>query len=68
MPLSGGAGYKASDIFTMPLCFECHRGMHSGDVGLLDEQFYFILLTLDKAVRAGALKGEYKPYEQYNIL
>lgn len=67
-PMSGGAGYKASDIFTMPLCFECHQSMHSGDANFLNEQFYFILLTLDKAVRAGSITGEYKPYEDFNVL
>ena len=68
MPLSGGAGYKASDIFTMPLCFECHQSMHSGDASFLNEQFYFILLTIDKATQAGVLSSEYKPNEYYNVL
>lgn len=68
MPVSGGAGYKSSDIFSMPLCFECHQRMHSGDASFLNEQFYFILLTLDKALQAGVISAEYKPYESYNIL
>ena len=67
-PLSGGAGYKASDIFTMPLCFECHQSMHSGDTEFLNAQFYFILLTLDKAIQSGVISAEYKPYENYNVL
>ena len=66
-PVSGGAGYKASDIFTMPLCYECHASMHSGDVELLDNQFWFILQTLDKATKAGVLSGKYKPYVYYEL-
>jgi hypothetical protein len=68
MPVSGGAGYKASDIFTMPLCFECHADIHSGNTDLLDNQFWFIIQTLDKAIQAGVLSAEYKPYEHYNVL
>ena len=65
-PLSGGAGVKASDIFTMPLCFECHDRLHKGDRDVIDWQGLFILQTLDKATRAGVISIEYKPYE-YNI-
>ena len=66
-PLSGGAGIKASDIFVMPLCFECHDRLHKGDRDVIDWQGLFILQTLDKAVNAGVISIEYKPYE-YNIL
>ena len=45
-PLSGGAGYKASDWLTMPLCYTCHT---------LDWQPMFILNTLDKAFRDGIM-------------
>jgi len=65
-PLSGGAGIKASDIFAMPLCFECHDRLHKGDRGVIDWQGLFILQTLDKAVQHGVISIEYKPYE-YNI-
>ena len=61
-PVSGGMGYKASDLFTMPLCFECHASMHNGDVDLLEAQLYFIVLTQDKALQAGVLSAEYHPY------
>ena len=66
-PLSGGAGVKASDIFAMPLCFECHDRVHKGDRDVINWQGLFILQTLDKAVNAGVISIEYKPYE-YNIL
>jgi len=62
-PLSGGAGIKASDIFTMPLCFECHGEMHQGNRELMDSQFFFILQTLDKAMKTGVISAEYHPYE-----
>ncbi len=62
-PLSGGTGYKASDIFTMPLCFECHDELHRGSRDLMDNQFFFILQTLDKAMNAGVISAEYHPYE-----
>jgi len=66
-PLSGGAGVKASDIFAMPLCYDCHAKAHSGDTEVLDWQHLFILQTLDKAVQHGVISIEYKPYE-YNVL
>tara|TARA_Y100000310_G_scaffold151427_1_gene151020 strand:- start:415 stop:741 length:327 start_codon:yes stop_codon:yes gene_type:complete len=62
-PLSGGAGVKASDIFAMPLCFECHTRVHNGDVDVLDWQHLFIMQTLDKATQQGVISIEYKPYE-----
>ena len=62
-PLSGGASYKASDLYTMPLCFECHDEIHRGNVDLLNNQMFFILLTLDKALDAGVISAEYHPYE-----
>jgi len=52
-PLSGGAGYKASDWLTMPLCYTCHTKMHSGDAAFMDWQEYFILRTLDQAFKLG---------------
>ena len=54
-PLSGGAGYKASDWLTMPLCFKCHTQIHSGDAELMNWQPYFILRTLDKAFKDGII-------------
>ena len=62
-PLSGGAGIKASDIFVMPLSFECHAKAHNGDREVLDWQHLFIMQTLDKATQMGVLSAEYKPYE-----
>ena len=62
-PLSGGAGVKASDIFAMPLCYECHAKAHSGDKESLDWQHLFIMQTLDMATKHGILTVEYKPYE-----
>ncbi len=55
-PLSGGAGYKASDWLTMPLCHSCHTRMHSGDADFLDWQDYFILRTLDTAFNHGIIQ------------
>ena len=56
-PYSGGAGIKASDWLTMPLCYKCHTKMHNGDRDLLDFQvFPMILSTLDKAFREGVIK------------
>jgi len=66
-PHSGGAGLKASDIFAMPLCYDCHTKVHSGDTEVLDWQHLFIMDTLDKATQHGVLSIEYKPYE-YLIL
>ena len=55
-PYSGGAGIKASDWLTMPLCYDCHTKVHNGDKGVLDFQVYpLILSTLDKSVREGIL-------------
>jgi len=66
-PLSGGAGVKASDIFSMPLCYECHTKAHSGDTEVLDWQHLFIMQTLDTAVQQGIISATYKPYE-YQVL
>jgi hypothetical protein len=54
-PFSGGMGYKASDMFTMPLCPEHHREMHD-TYNLIDHQVYFIFSTLDEAMRKGVLE------------
>jgi len=54
-PYSGGAAYKASDIFVMPLCFTCHDRLHNGDRDVVDWQAEFIFKTLDAATRAGVL-------------
>lgn len=54
-PFSGGMGYKASDMFTMPLCPEHHREMHDTS-NLIDYQIYFIFSTLDEAMRKGVLE------------
>ena len=67
-PLSGGTSYKASDLYTMPLCFECHDEIHNGNVDLLNNQMFFILLTLDKALDAGVISAEYRAYETALIL
>ena len=50
-PFCGGMGYKASDIFVMPLCHFCHAAAHNGEADILDWQFTFIFDTLDKATR-----------------
>jgi len=67
-PFCGGMGYKASDIFVMPLCHRCHSDAHNGDADILDWQFTFIFDTLDKATRAGILvvdgmKAKFEPPE-----
>ena len=54
-PLSGGAGVKASDYFTMPLCYKHHTAIHNGDKDLLEWQPYYILVTLDKAFKDGVI-------------
>ena len=54
-PLSGGGGMKASDYFTMPLCFTCHDKLHKGDKDLRETQPYRIMQTLDKAFRDGVI-------------
>ena len=54
-PFSGGTGMKASDYFTMPLCFECHESAHSGDHNVLDFQAQFIFNTLQRAFSYGIL-------------
>lgn len=54
-PLSGGAGYKASDWLTMPLCYKCHEKAHHGFSDVLDWQAVFILQTLDAAFRRGII-------------
>jgi hypothetical protein len=55
-PLSGGMGYKASDWLTMPLCFQCHTQMHSGDAAFMDWQENFILRTLNEAFNQGIIE------------
>ena len=54
-PFSGGAGWKANDYFSMPLCYEHHTDIHNGNTYLLDWQPYFIMETLDKAFYAGLI-------------
>ena len=54
-PLSGGAGWKASDYNVMPLCYRHHFDIHNGDASLLNWQAYFILMTLDKAFQDGLI-------------
>jgi len=66
-PYSGGAAYKASDIFVMPLCFECHDKLHNGDRDVVDWQAEFIFKTLDNATQSDIIQIEYKPYE-YNVI
>ena len=59
----GGMGRKASDIFTMPLCFECHDKLHNGDGAVVNFQAEFIFKTLDRATQHDIIRIEYKPYE-----
>ena len=59
----GGTGLKASDIFVMPLCFECHSRAHNGDRDVLVWQAEFIFKTLDKATKHGVISISYIPYE-----
>ena len=42
--------------------------MHNGNVDLLNNQMFFILLTLDKALDAGVISVEYRAYETALIL
>jgi hypothetical protein len=62
-PLSGGAGYKASDWLTMPLCHTCHTAAHNGDSEILDSQHIFILKTLDIAFRDRIIQTTYAHYK-----
>tara|TARA_R110002020_G_scaffold190318_3_gene389829 strand:+ start:1299 stop:1601 length:303 start_codon:yes stop_codon:yes gene_type:complete len=55
-PYSGGMGRKASDLFTMPLCYEHHMDLHTGDGELRKRQAYMIFGTLEKATDRGILK------------
>lgn len=50
-----GAGLKADDILTMPLCHDHHMEMQSNPE-LWPEQFELICRTVLKAVREGVLK------------
>lgn len=56
-PYSGGAGIKASDWLTMPLCYNCHTRVHNGDRDILDFQLFpLILSTLREAFKKGILE------------
>jgi len=46
---------KASDYFTMPLCFNCHDKLHRGNKDLRETQPYRIMQTLDRAFRDGVV-------------
>ena len=61
----GGMGRKASDIFTMPLCFECHDRLHNGDNNVTNYQAEFIFKTLDRATQHDIIRIEYKPFEAF---
>ena len=63
----GGTGRKPSDLFVMPLCYECHHNIHNGDKELVDSQAMFIFRTLEKALQHDIISIKYKPYE-YNVL
>lgn len=49
-----GAGMKASDILTMPLCHEHHNLMHDGAFNQ-QLQYEYICRTVERAVKAGVL-------------
>ena len=61
----GGMGRKASDIFTMPLCFSCHDRLHNGDNEVTDFQAEFIFKTLDRATQHDIIRIEYRPFEAF---
>ena len=54
-----GAGLKASDIYTMPLCRRCHNRIHDPktdeDQSAANDQFYYICRTVERAVKEGIL-------------
>ena len=49
-----GAGMKASDYLSMPLCSACHHKLHICKLPL-DMQFVWIAETIDRAFRAGII-------------
>ena len=63
----GGMGLKASDILTMPLCYDCHSRAQNGDGDILDFQAPFIFKALDAATKHDVISITYKPYEYYKL-
>lgn len=51
----GGMGMKAADHLAMPLCRVHHMDLHEGRIPL-DRQWRWLVHTLDRAAREGALK------------
>lgn len=49
-----GMGTKTSDTLTMPVCRGCHTRIHN-EPELWEEQWKWVSLTLDRAVREGVL-------------
>ncbi|RAX33066.1 UNVERIFIED_CONTAM: hypothetical protein DQE83_22190 [Escherichia coli] len=56
----GGAGIKASDLFVIPLCRECHQELHNDRKAWEEKngsQLLWVVRTLDRAAGIGALAG-----------
>ncbi|MFP4104837.1 MAG: DUF968 domain-containing protein [Phycisphaerae bacterium] len=54
--LAGGSmGGKAGDQLAVPLCTECHRRLHDGQMPL-DSQTVWLIRTLEAAFHHGALQ------------
>jgi len=50
-------GKKASDYFTLPVCFSCHTGCHDGTFDK-ETQMRWCLQTIFKAFNEGILKRD----------
>ncbi len=55
--LGAGMGKKASDYFTLPVCYQCHTGCHDGTFGK-ETQMRWCLQTIFKALNEGILKRD----------
>ncbi|EJO8420775.1 DUF968 domain-containing protein [Escherichia coli] len=56
----GGAGIKASDLFVIPLCRQCHQELHNDSKAWEEKngsQLLWVIRTLDRAAGIGALVG-----------
>ncbi|WP_375191822.1 DUF968 domain-containing protein [Marinobacter sp.] len=53
----GGMGMTAPDILSMPMCRQHHQQLHESPE-MWPQQFEWVVKTIDKAVRAGALSYE----------
>lgn len=54
----GWMGDKASDLFTLPLCRECHTDLHAGVKdweALHGSQWEYVALTIHRAITDGVL-------------